>query len=49
MQNNFWLGAAHGDDLISLFKGPFPFVEEGPDFEISKRLVAYWVNFAKNG
>ncbi|XKL67572.1 hypothetical protein PGB90_003063 [Kerria lacca] len=45
------LGVCHADDLISLFYLPtlFEKVTEGDDFEVSQRMVNYWINFIKTG
>lgn len=45
------LGVCHGDDLISLFyiQDLSPEVADENDFEVSERLVQYWVNFANSG
>ena len=44
-------GVSHGDDLISLFhfNVGLPMIKNGVDFDVSRRMVQYWVNFVEQG
>lgn len=46
-----WVGADHGNDIPYVFGKPFstPLGYQAQDRAVSKTLIAYWTNFARNG